>query len=66
MPYFLDYDMQPCWFCGRTDCNGDHSGPEADAAHQQIVWNGEVHDKANCPCENCKSYRQRVSNRENP
>jgi hypothetical protein len=25
MGYFLDYELfQPCWHCGRTDCNGNH------------------------------------------
>lgn len=25
MGYFLDYELfQPCWFCGRTRCNGNH------------------------------------------
>jgi hypothetical protein len=25
--YFLDYKLfTPCWYCGRTDCSGDHPG----------------------------------------
>jgi hypothetical protein len=27
MGYFLDYELfQPCWYCKRIDCNGNHPG----------------------------------------
>jgi hypothetical protein len=65
MGYFPGYDMEPCWFCGKTDCNGNHQGPEAEAASRRITHHNQEGSAQNCPCENCKSRREREANRRN-
>lgn len=68
MGYFPGYDLEPCWFCGQTSCNGNHTGPEADAASAKIrrLMGSDRHDTECCPCENCNNFRQRRARRKQP
>ena len=65
MAYFLDYEMfTPCWYCGRTDCTGNHQGAAAEAFSRRLTHacKGFGHDS--CPCHICESMRVRETNRE--
>lgn len=66
MGYFSEYnDFIPCWFCGKTDCSGNHSEPVADDLHRKITHHKEGFGHPSCPCEVCKNMRMRVENRGN-
>lgn len=66
MGYFLDYELfTPCWFCGRTDCNGNHQGPEADAASRQVTHHEKGFGHESCPCHVCQDMRDRAERRRN-
>ena len=65
MGYFLDYELfTPCWFCGKTNCNGNHSGPEADRASAQITHFKKGFGHESCNCQVCQGIRERQANRQ--
>jgi hypothetical protein len=64
MGYFPGYDMERCWYCGRTDCNGNHQGAEADAAGARITHFEMGFGHPSCPCHCCQQTRALAANRE--
>lgn len=61
MGYFLDYELTPCWYCGKADCSGNHPGT-IDLA------NNLPHHKYGlgtpmCGCHVCANMRMREEKR---
>lgn len=64
MGYFLDYELfTPCWYCGKTDCSGNHYEPEARAASGKVKHFERGFGHPSCNCEVCKNMRERAANR---
>lgn len=60
MGYFLDYELfTPCWYCGRTDCNGNHPEPAAQPAAAKITHFEKGFGDPSCPCQVCANLRRR-------
>jgi len=64
MGYFLDYELfTPCWFCGKTDCSGNH--PEAtEEDHARVTHFEQGFGHPTCQCHVCKDMRERATSRE--
>lgn len=62
MGYFPDYELhQKCWYCGRTDCNGNHQSQEAQREWQrrQNVEHNTAQERSRaCQCQFCQERRR--------
>jgi hypothetical protein len=62
MGYFLDYQLfTPCWYCGRTDCSGDH--PEAREQASRLSHHAKGFGHSDCTCHVCREMRERAARR---
>lgn len=60
MAWGLDYELfTPCWYCGKTECTGNHSGADADRKAAQITHFDNGFGHPSCNCEVCKNMRER-------
>lgn len=65
MGYFLDYQLfTPCWFCGRTECSGNHPEPAAREASEKVTHHEKGFGHESCPCHVCQDMRERAAKRE--